>query len=248
MPYDGFYRIEEGGTYYLNVTTEETDETKLEMTFYSYPEDQVGTLDNPILANDVLTGTVGMTYSQYFYLLQDSPQSGSVVLSLDEGDFGWVWVTDGFTNKMLWTSDRVGFLVEEGQDVIVIITTDYETFDYTICWEFLEIPNLITDIALMPENTIGSRMILAIGEPDYSQSFKFTITEEGEYSLFPFVDEYLQIEFEFISQLYDYQGNLLTEYEHDVEWHLTPGTYYIVVTGNGSESFVLNYVISKIIG
>mgnify|MGYP001226952358 CR=1 FL=1 len=245
VPYDGFYRIEEGGTYYLNVTTDEDDETRLEMTFVTYPEEQVGTVDSPILSGNELTGSIAMGERAYYYLLTDS-EAGYLEITMTDGDFGWIWVSNGISTKMLWVSDKVGFIVEEGQDLIIILSGEFEVFNFTVSWEFKEIPELITDINLMPENIIGSRSIIAIGEPDYSQAIKFIITEEADYSLYPFFDSVPYMDFIFTSQLYDDQGTLLLEYENDIEWHLTPGTYYVIVTGNGSETFILNYVITKI--
>jgi hypothetical protein len=245
--YHGFYKIETANTYFLNVTTDETEATRLELTLYSYPEETLGAFDNPLIAGDELSGTILMGESDYYYLIRNC-REGYVVVNMTGGDFGPITVGDGRSFQSMWVDGSVGFLVEEGQDLILIVKGEMETFDYILSWKFQEIPTPTNDLASMQSISIRKTLILPISSPSYSQVFALTIAEEADYTMIHFVGYDRNVEHVYLSQLYNDQGVLLQEFDNDqnsVVYHFEPGTYYIMVTGNGEQKFILSYFIYK---
>ena len=243
IPKTGFYKIPTSGVYYLDIQVLQPKEQKLEFMVFPYPFNEVGPIDEPNFAPQILSGLWQTDDVHYFYLLENAPK-GMLVLSRNDSAIGSIQISDGTITKNLWHQDQIAFLVSEGSDVIIRLLNASNLTAYHVSWELLPIPKDSSDLLEMPEYLIDSKVLLPLLGPNYSETFKLIITTPGWVQLLPINGSRGDLYDAFVYSLRTLDGTILHESSVLHQLFLEAGTYIIHVVADGTRELVLDFYIS----
>ncbi|GEM_PF-2930809 len=228
IPFTKTFQIHEPGTYFLNFTSWYDEEKERRLSFVLLPPDDVGTPNEPIFADGLdQNGTLEPSESRFFYFFQ-APAAGIAIIEASD-DMNMQYL---FTNcfELSFGNNIEGyqtFILDEGDDLMVGIISEYYPADYEIIVSFHPYSEEITDISLMEELTIDALSIVGVGGPDYRQNFKIVVKTEATFNMDIFCSNETSSMWAEVN-LYSEDGTLIAiEDEIVCGVTLEPGIYYI---------------------
>ena len=251
-----YYKITEAGTYYFNGAVRETSNNTV--ASFMFPEEEIGTILDPIIADGTISGHIQSDVSDYHLLQINSPgevlKFTGVNISSDQG----VYIIWNHSITRIKTDGEQYFIVEQGQDFIVTVSGTYAS-DYEIAFEFVPFDDLETDYNLMKEFNVYLddaqplefvTPIAAFGPGHSIQRIKFSISEEADYIFMIDFMEMTGLE-EHDNMLvaipiYSETGALIVPDCISLVTHLVPGNYYVELSWYDNEYALISGFIQKI--
>jgi len=246
IPYTGLYEIPMDGIYYINYHNSGSSDQVWSVSFDKYPDQYLGTPENPIIQPNHITGTITSEDVKYLLLMKDA-NPGYVVIEVADTSNRFNTII-GLASQEMYEGDVLAFLVYEDTDLILGIQqyNMYNT-DYDFTWIYYPFTQVDTNLKTMPILEFNQVKIMTLGEPDYEQRYRIDVVTEGEYYIqfFEMVESgeniiYLQME------IYNSNDELVAELNGSDNVVLEPGSYYLKAYSPDGSMYVI-YVEMQLI-
>jgi hypothetical protein len=249
-----YYKITEAGTYYFSGVVRETGNTTV--VSYQVPVEDIGTIDNPIIADESISGHVQKGQVNY-HLLEISSSGGLLKLTgTNISSSRGVHVSCNHSGYCVYPDGVAYFLIEAGQDVIVRTNSTYVS-DYDIDFEFLPFEVLQIEYSLMKEIIVlldpyQSHIAIepiVLGPSHSVQRVRFTILEKGDYliNLNRMQTTGLDEHNHYLPgvPLYSESGELVYPDCLSIATYLEPGNYYIEISWYENEYALISVYVMR---